>query len=408
MRAIRSPTAEQNERVARAESLMRAFAERTGLTSSRPSRRYLWTDAFAVCNFLGLARATGEERHRQLALALVDAVHRVLGRHRDDDPRRGWLSGLPEAEGAKHPTAGGLRIGKDLPERGPHEPYAPRLEWDRDGQYFHYLTKWMHALDQVARHTGEARFNHWARELARVAHDAFLQRPRGRGAQGSGIGVLYWKMSIDLSRPLVASTSPHDPLDGFVTTRQLQDTASLLPNAPTHPNLEREAKSLARAIDLRALGTTDPLSLGGLLVDACRLAQLLASKARPTPELASLLRVVVASTEEGLGRIDAGMELRRPAERRLGFRELGLAIGLEGLASMGTTDGDAELAWLLERLGRYGPLARAIETYWSAPAHQAAASWLSHRDINEVMLATSLLPSGLLELPGTPPEVRPA
>jgi hypothetical protein len=42
---------------AAASELMQAFAERTGLTGSRPQRRYLWTDAFAVCNFLGLGQA---------------------------------------------------------------------------------------------------------------------------------------------------------------------------------------------------------------------------------------------------------------------------------------------------------------------------------------------------------------
>ena len=57
-------------------------------------RRYLWTDAFAVCNFLGLARATGDERYTELALRLVDQVHHVLGRHRADDARTGWISGL--------------------------------------------------------------------------------------------------------------------------------------------------------------------------------------------------------------------------------------------------------------------------------------------------------------------------
>lgn len=35
-------------------ALMMSFAERTGLTSERPRQRYLWTDALAVCNFLGL------------------------------------------------------------------------------------------------------------------------------------------------------------------------------------------------------------------------------------------------------------------------------------------------------------------------------------------------------------------
>ena len=78
---------------------MRGFAERTGLTSDRPERRYLWTDAFAVCNFLDLARRTGDRSHADLALRLVDRVHHVLGRHRADDARTGWISGLGEREG---------------------------------------------------------------------------------------------------------------------------------------------------------------------------------------------------------------------------------------------------------------------------------------------------------------------
>ncbi|MBN1234582.1 MAG: hypothetical protein JW999_00860 [Methanotrichaceae archaeon] len=41
-----------------------------------------------------------------LSLSLVDQVHRTLGRHRDDDPRRGWISGLESREAEQHPTAG--------------------------------------------------------------------------------------------------------------------------------------------------------------------------------------------------------------------------------------------------------------------------------------------------------------
>ncbi len=47
-------------RIDEATTLMNNFALRTGLTSSLPQRRYLWTDAFAICNYLGLARSTGE------------------------------------------------------------------------------------------------------------------------------------------------------------------------------------------------------------------------------------------------------------------------------------------------------------------------------------------------------------
>ena len=65
--------------------LMKDFAERTGLVGEGAPTRYLWTDAFAVCNFLGLEQRTGDAAYRALALRLVDQVHHVLGRHRPDD-----------------------------------------------------------------------------------------------------------------------------------------------------------------------------------------------------------------------------------------------------------------------------------------------------------------------------------
>ncbi|MBW2245548.1 MAG: hypothetical protein JRH01_26620, partial [Deltaproteobacteria bacterium] len=147
-----------------ARRIMLDFADRTGLLSSEsPPVRYLWTDAFAVCNFLGLFVEHGDEEALQLARRLVDQTHHVLGRHRPDDLRRGWISGLPEEQGEDHPTSGGLRIGKPLPERGPGDATP---DWDCDGQYFHYLTRWMHALNQMARVTGDATYHRWAFELA--------------------------------------------------------------------------------------------------------------------------------------------------------------------------------------------------------------------------------------------------
>ena len=162
------------EQVRTAEALMLAFADRTGVTSARTrEQRYLWTDAFAVCNFLALHRATGSSEHLAHARLLVVHVHEELGRHRTDASRSGWISGLGEDEGRRHPTRGGLRIGKPLPERRADEPYDEDLEWERDGQYFHYLTRWMHALARMARATGEARYLEWAVELAETAHAAF-------------------------------------------------------------------------------------------------------------------------------------------------------------------------------------------------------------------------------------------
>ena len=50
------------------EDLMVKFAYETGLTSGLKPRRYLWTDAFAVCNFLELYRLKGDLKFRRLAL----------------------------------------------------------------------------------------------------------------------------------------------------------------------------------------------------------------------------------------------------------------------------------------------------------------------------------------------------
>ena len=94
------------------EKIMTEFARLTGLSpASSAPRRYLWTDAFAVCNFLGLYQETGGEEFKDLALKLVDQVQDTLGRHRKDDSRTGWISGLDEQDGRLHPTKGGLRIG---------------------------------------------------------------------------------------------------------------------------------------------------------------------------------------------------------------------------------------------------------------------------------------------------------
>lgn len=73
--------------VAEAAGLMLGFAERTGLIGDGPQQRYLWTDAFAVCNFLALASASGKACHTDPALRLIDQVHRVLERFRADDAR---------------------------------------------------------------------------------------------------------------------------------------------------------------------------------------------------------------------------------------------------------------------------------------------------------------------------------
>jgi hypothetical protein len=386
----------QEEAIEMATALMTGFAERTGLTSGRPKQRYLWTDAFAVCNFLGLARLTGEGSYTDLALQLVDEVHHVLGRYRADDPRTGWISGLGERDGESHPTRGGLRIGKPLPERRPEEPFDTGLEWDRDGQYFHYLTKWMHALDQVSASTRDPRFNVWARELAEVAHASFAS-----GSRGPGRRRMAWKMSTDLSRPLVPSMGQHDPLDGLITCTQLEATASLLASTSHGPNLKRAIGDFASMIETMDIRTEDPLGLGGLLSDACRVAHLMA---RGAFRDGTLLDLLLAVAQEGLVPYSQHGDWQQPASRRLAFRELGLAIGLSAIDLLQKETGEdprsvfasAERRARMQMLVPHVALRSAIMSFWLDAEHQQPRTWSEHRDINEAMLATSLVPEGFL------------
>jgi hypothetical protein len=67
--------------------------------------------------------------------------------------------------------------------------------------------------------------------------------------------------------------------------------------------------------------TGDPLGVGGLLFDACRLCQLLGQENRR--EL-RLLEDMMQGSGDGLMIMLKTGYLKRPAEHRLAFRELGL------------------------------------------------------------------------------------
>jgi len=474
--------ATERRRIACADALLRAFALRTGVDhdddhhgddhhgddhhgddhhgdghhgDGDPTRRYLWTDAFAVLASLGLHRRTGQAAHLERAVRIVTLVHETLGRHRDDDSERrtGWISGLGETAGSLRPTVGGLRIGKPRPERRPGEVLDERLEWDRDGQYFHYLTKWMLALNALSRATGDPEPNMQAIELAHAAAAAFIHRPRG-----DAVKRIHWKMSIDLSRPLVAAMGQHDPLDGLVVFARLQ--ADQRRSGPMRAGLGPVIADLREMCgDGESWATRDPLGIGGLLSDASQLVALRASgdmpsgadssapsrsapllpapslaasslEATPTPLHADLppdglLATLLADAHRSVVAFAAANEFSRPLELRLAFREIGLAIGLRTVPAMHAAvlrspqrfGGAAEVSSILTRLEALRTLsviADHIEETWierSAQAGmersaQATSSWTEHLDINSVMLATSLVPDALLPL--TTPSPAPA
>ena len=364
-----------------AAQLMSAFASRTGLyPASENQQRYLWTDAFAVCNFLELFELTGDELYRHCATHLIDHVHQVLGRYHADDVRRGWISGLDEQAGQHYPTKGGLRIGKPLKERQRGEPIDERLEWDRDGQYFHYLTKWMHALCRAAFVTSDPAYVAQALELGAAAFNGFVQR----SASGDVVGI-YWKMSTDLSRPLTYAMGLHDALDGLITFRELQLASWKKRPILEVPDLTSAIESLSKLCRERDWTTTDPLGIGGLLFDACRLSQLTGRDADQ-----ELLGQLTDASEKSLRAFLASRSLRRSSSQRLAFRELGLAIGLMAAPTIidrarGTRD-------------QYRSLADQIVDAWLPLAHSPDELWQAHRDINDVMLATALAPETFLSI----------
>jgi hypothetical protein len=311
----------------------------------------------------------------------------VLGRHRTDDNRTGWISGLSDEEGERHPTAGGLRIGKPLPERGVSDRYDERLEWERDGQYYHYLTRWMHALQRTGVVLDDEQLIQWAVELAKTAHAFFAHDSYGENR-------LHWKMSIDLRRPLVPSMGQHDALDGLVAAATLQAATRGQPQF----DLSHEVRELAKMCEGMSWTTTDPLGLGLILTDALFLSRLTETSDVPSHLFGKVMRAAARSLQQ----LDGDDDFDQPAAHRIAFRELGLSLGLAALELLdersraaGLPGGPDANAALNEAL-QYTPLRNHIEAFWLDPIHQTVPTWTEHEDINAVMLATSILPDGYL------------
>jgi hypothetical protein len=226
-------------------------------------------------------------------------------------------------EGENHPTQGGLRIGKEMDERGPNEPYHESLEWDKDGQYYHYLTKWMHVLNNTSNITGDIKYIKWAMELAKTAHNKFTYLPN------HGIRKrMYWKMSIDLNRALVPSMGQHDPLDGYVTYCEIQ---SEMDNLDLIDNIEKpliyEKEDMKKIFQDMSMVTDDPLGLGGILSDATRITQLINNGY----DLFELFETILDSAIVGIRSYISSNSTELSANYRLIFRELGFSIGINGL-----------------------------------------------------------------------------
>lgn len=255
--------------------------------------RYLWTDAFGLLNFLTLYHSTSNPHYLSLSKWLASAVHSTLGRTRDGKFR------LPNATDAE-PLKGGLRIGKD-DATGP----------DGDGQYHHYLTLWMFALNRLALAAKEQAWNDLAVQLARAIHPAFVyDRDKARPR-------MYWKVSVDLWTPLVRSEGNLDPIDGYVVYRLLQSA-----DGAESKCLEREIEEYGRIVKgkWKGYGSSDPLDLGMTMWTAHFFG--MGEGAEEWSE--SLLSAARRDTE----RLFQRGYFEGSVRRRLAFREFGLAMGM--------------------------------------------------------------------------------
>lgn len=210
---------------------------------------------------------------------------------------------------------------------------------------------------------------------------------------------MAWKLSIDLSRPLVTSMGHHDPIDGFVTCKQLEATAAAL-GSVAGPSLSGAIADFAAMIDHEAIATTDPLGLGGLLVDVYRLAYVDAKS--------DLIWALLDAAVRGLRVYLSEPALRAPAHHRLAFRELGLALGLEAVSRIDPSVLVPQLDVMgqdqLAELAQCAALHAEIESFWLRRDHRRSPTWALHSDINDVMLATCLVPDGFMAL-GAPDQL---
>jgi hypothetical protein len=123
-------------------------------------------------------------------------------------------------------------------------------------------------------------------------------------------------------------------------------------------------------------------------------------------EQADLLETILDSSQLGLQSYARRNPLKLPADYRLAFRELGLSIGLHAVKKLkgltkekqGIFRKKESLLSRIESLMLYEPLGETLETFWLEPKSRQTETWTAHRDINMVMLATSLAPDGYLAL----------
>ncbi|RAL00974.1 uncharacterized protein BO80DRAFT_91763 [Aspergillus ibericus CBS 121593] len=317
--------------------------------------RYLWTDAIGVLNFLTLHHIhpspPSPTHYLTLATRLIHTVHNTLGRTRTNPPTY-----LPNASPA-HPLSGGLRIGKPS-STGP----------DSDGQYHHYLTLWMFALNRTSVASGEGKWNDLAVELGKAIHPRFFV--------GQKRDRMVWKMDVGLEKVLVGSEGNLDPLDGFVVFRLVQAyKQSTIPQDVGDGKgvLEDEIEDYARILKRkgRQRVAADMLDLGMTLWTA----HWFTGREEWADELVGRGGEVVYDLFEDDRCLDRDMRFR------LAFREFGAAMGIRCVAEQ-----EAEK----DRAVDLKVYADRIVECWKPHMNDAEEDELT--PITQVMYASALIP----------------
>jgi len=288
-------------------------------------------DAFGVCNYITLYYETGEIKYLDAADALIESVHNILGKDRSGKFRLGNATD-------EEPLKAGLRIGKADPEGHP----------DGDGQYFHYLTKWMFALNRMSIARGISRYNDWAIQMAKSVHPHFVyQRETSRPR-------MHWKISIDMSQATVRSEGNLDPFDGYVTYRILQESSA------NKDELKTEIADFKKIVDSKfhSYRSDDPLDLGEALWISHWYADESWAKTIATISLQSLEEIWQTY-------------FKMPKQFRLAFREFGTTIGVQ-------VNPMAPIPWVSRVTN--------VNHFWSQHLYSR------DRDITPVMYCSSLIP----------------
>lgn len=306
--------------------------------------RYLWTDAFGVVNFLTLLKETSSPVYLIMAKRLVQTVHDVLGSTRDGSAR---LPGATDAE----PLKGGLRIGK-LTAAGS----------DGDGQYHHYLTLWMFALNRLSLVADDPSYNALAIQLASAIHPHFVFR------RSSGSLRMVWKISTDMQQVLVPSKGHLDAVTGYVVCKLLQKTAARQgaqdPDLPLRKEINDYSLIMKDEGEQTPSGDFLDLGMGLWICHFCR-----------DEEWTDTFVTEALDLAQKMLSKDSRM-LRRDASQRLAFREFGACLGVS------CVDADASLkAKVANLLG-----------FWQNHLEHNTDDDL--RPISQVMYAAAMLPGG--------------